>query len=274
MKLLLFSDLDGTFMNHDDYSFESLKNLVSKLKKKHSIIFNTSKTFKEVININRLLNLNFPFIVENGACIFFPKNYNFDFTNKKFFFSYKNYYGYPMTNKMELFKKIIAIRIKNNFKFLFYNEISDKKLKEITNLNSDRIKESKQRLFNEPIFWRDTNTNFDKFQKIIKSIGGEINIGGRFIHITDGYNKGNAVKKFIDLLDIKKSKGYLSVSLGDSHNDLSMLEITDYSCIIKTKKKKKLDLKKKKKLYHSKCLAPEGWSESINYIINKEKIYF
>ena len=27
MKLLLFSDLDGTFMNHDDYSFESLNNI-------------------------------------------------------------------------------------------------------------------------------------------------------------------------------------------------------------------------------------------------------
>ena len=27
-----------------------------------------------------------------------------------------------------------------------------------------------------------------------------------------------------------------TVSIGDSHNDLSMLELTDYSCVIKSKK--------------------------------------
>ena len=53
-----------------------------------------------------------------------------------------------------------------------------------------------------------------------------------------------------------------------------MLELTDYSYIIKTQKKKNLYLKKKKNLYHSKSIAPLGWRESINHVLNKEKLYF
>ena len=32
MKILIFSDLDGTFMNHNDYSYSHLKILYQKLK--------------------------------------------------------------------------------------------------------------------------------------------------------------------------------------------------------------------------------------------------
>ena len=33
MKILIFSDLDGTFMNHNDYSYSHLKHFITKIKK-------------------------------------------------------------------------------------------------------------------------------------------------------------------------------------------------------------------------------------------------
>ena len=30
MKILIFSDLDGTFLNHNDYSYSDLKKFISK----------------------------------------------------------------------------------------------------------------------------------------------------------------------------------------------------------------------------------------------------
>ena len=120
-----------------------------------------------------------------------------------------------------------------------------------------------------------STSNLDLFVKKLKPLGGVINIGGRFVHVTDGYNKGVAIKEFLNLIKINKNiKSFISVSLGDSHNDVSMLELTDYSYIIKTQKKKNLYLKKKKNLYHSKSIAPLGWRESINHVLNKEKLYF
>ena len=72
----IFSDIDGTFMNHTNYSYSILKKYILLLKDNCQIIFNSSKTFEEMNELNQSLNLRTPFIVENGACIFFPKNYN------------------------------------------------------------------------------------------------------------------------------------------------------------------------------------------------------
>ena len=68
--------------------------------------------------------------------------------------------------------------------------------------------------------------------------------GGRFLHISDDYNKGSALKKFLSIIERSCSSKFTTVSLGDSENDLSMLESTDYSCIVKGENRK-LSLKKR-----------------------------
>ena len=276
MKLLIFSDIDGTFMDQESYSYDSLREYVFDLKKNHSIIFNSSKTFSEIEKINNDLKINFPFIVENGACIFFPVDFLKKGLPSNFFFNYGNYFGYPIAKvKVSFwFEKINLIRKKLNFNFSFFRELSNKKIQRITRLKSDRIEDSKNRLYSEPIFWNDSKPNLDRFIYEVKLIGGLVNIGGKFIHITDGYDKGVALKKFISLTRKFYDYDFLTVSLGDSQNDLSMLEITDYSCIIKCKKKKNLDLVKRKKIYYSHDIAPKGWRESIDYVINTEKTNF
>ena len=70
-NFLVFSDIDGSFMNHEDYSYLILKEFILKIKKQCQIIFTSSKRpSKEIIKINKSLELSTPFIVENGACIF------------------------------------------------------------------------------------------------------------------------------------------------------------------------------------------------------------
>ena len=70
MNFLIFSDIDGTLLDHDNYSFGNLRNFIAKIKDKVLVIFNSSKTFAEIIQLNEKLKLNFPFIIENSACIF------------------------------------------------------------------------------------------------------------------------------------------------------------------------------------------------------------
>ncbi len=275
MKLLIFSDIDGTFMNHDNYSYSHLKNYVLKIKNKSLIVFNSSKTFSEIKKINYNLKINVPFIVENGACIFFPKNFLKKKPITSSFFLQNDFLGYKISKKNSDFWYNSLIEIKRNFNlsFSFFRELSDKQLQEITGLEQNELKDSKDRLFSEPIYWEDSDNKFEEFKKQVELIGGLINVGGRFVHVTDGYDKGKAVKEFLKLFKENFNDEYLSVSLGDSQNDISMLELTDYRCIIKSKKKN-LDLKNKKNLYHSKNIAPKGWSESLDYIFKKEKINF
>ena len=241
---LIFSDIDGTFMNHKSYSYSTLKKYILIIKKHCQIIFNSSKTFEEINELNKSLKIVSPFIVENGACIFFPRNYNhIDFD--KNFFKQNDYLGYRLTKKS--FKSLISetYHLKKKYKFSFFSEINDLNLKKITNLNIQKLKKSRMRMFSNPILWEDDDFKKDQFKSEINSLGYEVSFGGRFLHLSDSYNKGKAVKEFLSILNLKKNLKYKTISIGDSDNDLSMLEQTDYSCVIKSSKKKLL-LKKKK----------------------------
>ena len=75
-NLIIFTDLDGTLLNHDDYSYKNAIPSLEKIKKKNiPLIIVTSKTKKEVEQLQKEIGIKEPFIVENGAAIFFPKNY-------------------------------------------------------------------------------------------------------------------------------------------------------------------------------------------------------
>ena len=75
-KIIVFTDLDGTMIDRDTYSFEIALPLLKELKKsKIPVIFCTAKTKKENEYYQKKLKVECPFIVENGGAIFIPKNY-------------------------------------------------------------------------------------------------------------------------------------------------------------------------------------------------------
>ena len=132
---------------------------------------------------------------------------------------------------------------------------------------------SKSRKFSNPIYWEDTKKKRSEFIKEVKKHNKKLEVldGGRFLHILDSYDKGIALKKFFKIKNIIDSH-YISISLGDSENDIPMLELTDYACIIKSRKNTNLMLKNKN-IFRSKLPAPEGWKESIENILKGEKYF-
>ena len=95
---LIFSDLDGTFLHHQNYSYGKNDLVIEKLKKhNHQIIFNSSKTFSEIKLILKKLKLTMmPFICENGATLYFPKTI---FKKIKKSQSFEDYWKINLTNK-------------------------------------------------------------------------------------------------------------------------------------------------------------------------------
>ena len=75
-KKILFTDLDGTLMDEQTYSFQPALPALQRLKLMDvPIIPCTSKTSNEVIEIMNRMGLSGPFIVENGSAIFYPEGY-------------------------------------------------------------------------------------------------------------------------------------------------------------------------------------------------------
>ncbi|MCO4797949.1 MAG: HAD-IIB family hydrolase, partial [Colwelliaceae bacterium] len=70
LKTLIFSDLDGTLLDHFTYQSTAANETIQQLKSANiPVILNTSKTFAEVKIILDELQLTTPFIIENGAAI-------------------------------------------------------------------------------------------------------------------------------------------------------------------------------------------------------------
>ena len=92
---LIFTDLDGSLLDHFDYSFAPAEPLLKQLEQQAiPVICTTSKTLPELLNLRKKLKNTHPFIVENGAAIYVPEGYFNKDTVHLFSpdFAYKGYY--------------------------------------------------------------------------------------------------------------------------------------------------------------------------------------
>ena len=71
-KLIIFTDLDGTLLNEQSFTFRQIITFIKNLLKFNNffIFFISSKTKEEMINLRKKMNINVPLIYENGAGIY------------------------------------------------------------------------------------------------------------------------------------------------------------------------------------------------------------
>ena len=260
MKTLIFTDLDGTFLNHDDYSFDSSKESLEKiLQKKIPLIFTTSKTKIEVEILQKKVGIKEPFIVENGAAIFIPKNYdNKDFSFLDEFESY-NIFQLGLSYEQIL---IFYNKYKKEFGMLGFSDMSIEEVTKYTGLDLENAKLSKQRDFSEPFLLEDDSV-LENLQNLALTYNIKITKGGRFYHLIGEFqDKGKAVKKakmiFKDIYNEKIS----SIALGDGENDIVMLENVTTPIIIKNHENKYLDCSINN-IQKSNYQGSKGWNEMV-----------
>ena len=75
-KIIVFTDLDGTLLDHVTYSFCEAEDALELLREKEvPLILCSSKSSDEIKVYRRKLSNNEPFISENGGAIFIPEGY-------------------------------------------------------------------------------------------------------------------------------------------------------------------------------------------------------
>ncbi len=76
MKRIVFTDLDGTLLDSNTYSYQKSLAAINRVKEAGiPIIFCSAKTRAEQETYRRELALFHPFVVENGGAIFIPRAY-------------------------------------------------------------------------------------------------------------------------------------------------------------------------------------------------------
>ncbi len=278
---IIITDLDGTLLNNKNYSLGQLtKNTYKKVQKnKIPICFCTSKSFHELQYFRKNLRNNEPFIAENGSAIYIPKKYfKFNLSEvKKSFKEIKNikkinkFYvlelNVPHTKTLSALKKI---QNKLLFETKIYSQMSANELMKITNLPKDLAELSKTKYYADGFFVPKLNIKkFLTIKKEAKKMGFEAIMGGRFVGLNKGSDKGLATKILLYLFEKKYYKIY-SISLGDSENDLPMFKNTDKSFLIKRSGKQinKQKLKNINNLEIIDEIAPKAWAIAIKKELN------
>jgi len=259
---VIFTDLDGTLIDHDTYSYDNaLKTIMTLKQKKIPLIICTSKTRAEIEKFRKKLDIKDPFISENGGAIFIPHKYfsiRYPFTRKD-----RKYDIIELGTGIEALTEVID-RIKTkSFKITSFSDMSAEELSEDSGLKNQDAELAKKREYDEA-FRIDDRRDKKKIKAMIEKAGYRFTEGGRYCHIMGESDKGKAVKILSDLF--RKQYGSLkTIGLGDGENDIPMLKNVDIPVIIKNSAHP--EIKVKFKAIKTEFEGPKGWSKALNKLV-------
>lgn len=265
-KLLVFTDLDGSLLDHDTYSWEKARPALNELDKKgFPVIFTSSKTALEIQQLKKETENNFPYISENGAVAGIPENY---FTSLKKI----NEQKYEPFIFGKTYKEIIDVlkELHKEFDFRGFYDMSADEVAEKTGLSYEHAIQAKHREASEPVVWLDTAEAFKQFNVMLYANGLTSTSGGRFVHIMSSVSKGKTVEWLTQKYrDAEPNTKWFTVGIGDSFNDIQMLEVVDCPIFISNSKTRLPDLSGIKNLKRPQLPGPAGWNQAILSLLKK-----
>ncbi len=266
MQVIIFTDLDGSLLDYETYSFRESKPSLELIKKRQiPLIFATSKTRAEIEQLQIEMGIREPFIVENGAAVYFPNGYmEFDI--------YKGYKS-SFYSVISIGSEYAEIRkfvepIKKRFKIHGFGDLSEKEIASLASLNIEQANKAKAREYSEPFIMEDELV-LPILENLAKSSGFKITRGGRFFHlIGKDQDKGRAVKIATEMFSENMNDKIISIGIGDSANDIQMLECVDIPVLIPHPDGKFEDFKIKN-LLHAGQPGSKGWNQIVTDILNQ-----
>ena len=214
---LVFTDLDGTLLDGETYSWEAARPALSRLE--HLGVpwmFVTSKTRAEVEVLRREMGNLHPFIVENGGAAILPGEGVLEWGAR---------YG-------DLVESLRRAAERSGCRVRGFHEMPLEEVAERCELPPRQAALARQREYDEPFVVLDGG-RAAALEQAIAAEGLRCTRGGRFWHILGDSDKAVAVRAVADFY----ARAYGSVTtigLGDSMNDVGFLNVVDRAVLIRS----------------------------------------
>lgn len=262
---LIVSDLDGTLLDHYDYSHAPVDRLLHQLDR-HGVpvILNSSKTCTEMIGLRRELTNHHPFIVENGSAIFIPSGY-FPHKPEAARRSGEFWVIEPGAPRARLLDFLAEDAREHGAPYLNFSAASVDEIVAATGLERDQATAAQRRDYSEPLLWRGSETEKRAFCERATCAGFHTLEGGRFLHLLGRTDKGAATLQLLRCYRDSRPGDYRLVAAGDSPNDLDMLAVADIAIIVRAPDRDAPVLQddKARRVIHSEQYGPAGWRECM-----------
>ena len=228
--LLIFTDLDGTLLDHHSYSFKGAAEALQRLRR-HAVpvILTSSKTRMELRKLQERLGLNEPFIAENGGGVFVPCDYaELDISALEVLGDFgAQQFGRPYSYIRRVFETL-----RPKYSIRGFGDMPVEEIMAATGLDLEDAILARQRDFSEPFLFL-AEPRLQELKEETAEHGLAVTRGGRFYHLmAAGQNKGRAAAETTRLFQAQCQGKIVTAGLGDAENDYLMLKNVDIPVLI------------------------------------------
>jgi mannosyl-3-phosphoglycerate phosphatase len=270
--VLIFSDLDGTLLDHDSYSWAEAEEALDFCRSRHiPLILASSKTRAEMDLLRRELRIDDPFISENGGGIFIPETAFGRLADAPPAPLESGLYRVSLgTSYGRLVESLRSIAVELGWKIRGFSEMNLQEISRLTGLSEEASGRAAMREFDEPfIIAEPERPPLAPLLSAAADRGLTISSGGRFYHLQGGNDKGLAMGMVLSWYQNSVNE-VLSIALGDSPNDFAMLQQADYPVLIRSGQEfPELHLKIPR-LEITRERGPRGWNSAVLNILGKK----
>ncbi len=285
MRLLIFTDVDGTLIDFATYEPGPATGALERCRRLGvPVIPVTSKSAVEIVRLRSRLGLEAPFAVENGAAIWVPvtdpvasaagslageRDIPADTRD-----------GYLRvvsgTPRAELVAGLDDVLSGLGVENRSLSAMTTEEVAERTGLGSAAAAAAADREFSEPfLLLREGRmltpderiALFPELEMRARERGLTCLLGGRFFHLLGVHNKGTAVRFLIEAYRRSLAAGEpppLTMALGDAPNDGDMLAVVDHPVLIARPDGTHASLFRLAGLERVDGIGPAGWAVAVS----------
>lgn len=251
--LVLFTDLDGTLLDHFSYSAEVVRETLQLLDRFGiPVIFCSSKTFYEQIHLQGELGITHPFVMGNGSVVAVPRGYfptppampvpkgrkDMEHAPQPAILGEvpavgeieqaHDFYTFAHTDAHAMRMELAQLQGIKGF-----SAATDAELSAATGLSGDALKRARNPWFTETLLTQLDAEQLAVLRKNLEEKGWTLSRGGRFFTVHSAQvDKGKAVKWLQEAFRQNMPEQPLFAAIGDSPNDAPMLAAVDFPFLV------------------------------------------
>ncbi len=262
--VLVFSDLDGTLLDHHSYSHAAAEPAIELLDALGiPLLLVSSKTRAEMLPLRRRLANTHPFVVENGAGIFIPEGY---FPRQPAGTVARE--GYWVSELAPPRQRWIALLagLEDRFpgQFEHFARAGEAGIAAMTGLPPAQAALANAREYSEPVQWRGSAAALGEFLDACAAGGARVSRGGRFYSLGGEADKGGALRWLREQFAMARGiRHIIDLAAGDGANDIPMLESAGTALLVRAPDRGLPRLARRDGVLCSDAEGPAGWAEGV-----------
>ena len=217
-KIVVFSDLDGTLLDHETYSHAAAEPALERLRRDGvELVLASSKTAAEIAPLRSELGFDHcPAIVENGAGVLEARSER------------------PREARCHdrLLADLDSLPPELRALFSGFSEWDGAALRRRTGLEAQDALRAARRNFSEPGLWLGSDDQLQAFLRLLEQRKISARRGGRFLTLSYGADKALRLGEIAAHYRRSTDALVTTIALGDAPNDAAMLETADFGIIV------------------------------------------